>query len=523
MKKPLDFERMTNPERRHFLKMLGLVLASPLVPASLRIGCLDILMGEAQAQTFQSTIPTNFIEINLRDQFDFVNAIVAPGLATRPDLRRGFTGSNVPLLQSTALLKKVGNNFYIAPDGEPLIPHLDSIAALEVCELSVGNIHGHEAANALRSPGRGYAQGTGRTKMWDIDGQFSPAVSSGDFGGNEMHYSATPTPAVLHNYHQRLLNKNLRRGIAYKGLGRGDRKHLVYHHAANLADAQIDRFSNTTSFLSGFSNIEPVGVPLLNQHKDLITRLISRVDSSFLSRLKYSNVANTEHLSQIKNLNTNLTTATQPPVRLALSAQEIADWSSGVPTKGYTTFDGSVAPIWEQTAYAAKLISSGAVKSVALEFCYEDVHGERPEAAMLAQSKQFALPLARLITALKASGVYDQTVIAIYTTDGGRGVECESFGDHGKNAVVLAGGRIKGGYYGDIRIAQDNGTSYLYSYHTPDANGITMANGSTDNSGRVSGASVWKTVAKSLGIPAALYNSYSDVQAAPELNYLLRG
>ncbi|MDZ4660728.1 MAG: DUF1501 domain-containing protein [Pseudomonadota bacterium] len=520
MKKPLDFERMPITERRQFLKILGLVLASPFVPPALRFGCLDIVMGEAYAQSFESTIPTNFIEINLRDQFDFLNAIVAPGLATYPNLRRGFTGRNVALSQDPNTLRRGGNNFYLGTDGLSLIPHLDSIAVIEVGELSMGTIHGHEAANALRSPGRNYNAGAGRTSMWNIDGQFSPAIQAGDFGGNERHYSATPTSAILHNFHQRQLDRNLRRGIAYKGLGRGDRKHAIYHHAANLVDAQIDRITDTPTLLSNFANVTSA-TSILAQQKDLVTRLLNRVDASFLNRLKYTDLASSDHLTQIQNFNSKLARPTTA-LNLNLTALERQYWSSGVPDVGFTTFGGSVASIWEQAAYAAKLVSAAALRTVALEFCYGDVHGSRPEAAMLAQSKQFALPLARLIETLKARGVYDRTLIAIYTTDGGRGIECESFGDRGKNAVVLAGGRIRGGYYGDIRIAANNGTSYTFSYHRPDANGVTMANGSTDNSGRVSGASVWKTVAKSLGIPAAVYNSYSDVQPAPELNFLLR-
>ncbi len=520
MKKPLDFERMSLPQRRQFLKILGLALASPFVPPSLRLGCLDILGGEAYAQNFENSLPTNLIEINLRDQFDFINAIVPPGLATYANLRRGFDKANVPLAQSPNELKKLANNFYISRDGDPLIPHLDSLAVMEVCELSVGGIHGHEAANALRSPGRGYTGGGARTPMWEIDGQFSPAMQSGDYGGNEKHYSSTPTPAVLHNYQQRQLDKNLRRGIAYKGLARADRKHAVYHHVANLADAQIDRFKDTNTLLNSFTNVNGTP-PLLVQHKDLITKLINRVDGDFLNKNKYAPSATADHFTQIQNLNKKLGQQSVP-LNLRLSEQEKQYWSSGVPTEGYETFNNSVAPIWEQTAYAAKLISSGILRTVALEFCHTDVHGSRPQSAMLAQSKQFALPLARLIETLKANGVYDRTIVAIYTTDGGRGVECESFGDHGKNAVVLAGGRIKGGYYGDIRILEDQGTYYRYSYHMPGSNGLTLPNGVTDNGGRVSGASVWKTVAKALGIPSSLYNSYSDVQSAPELNYLLK-
>ncbi len=520
MKKNLDFEKMSLPERRRFLKILGTVLLSPFVPPSIRFGCMDILMGEAYAETFSTTIPTNFIEINLRDQFDILHAIVPPGLATYPNLRRGLD-QNIPLFNSPANLKKVGNNFYINTEGVPLIPHLDSIAVIETTELSLGVIHGHEAANALRSPGRNYNAGQGRTPMWNIDGQFSPAILSGDFGGNDQHYSATPTPAILHNYYQRQLNKTLRRGVAYKGLGRGDKKHAIYHHAANLQDAQIDRYADTNSLLNAFANTATTPT-LLAQNKDLITRLLNQVDAKFLNKLKYTDLASTDHLNQIKNLGNNLTNQNKP-FNLSLSESERAYWTSGISTDGYTTFNGSVAAIGEQAGYGAKLITAGVLRTFAIEFCYGDVHGSRPEQALRAQGTQFANPLARLIETFKAAGIYDNTVIAIYTTDGGRGPVSDSFGDYGKNAVILAGGRIKGGYYGDIRIAGDNGSSYSFSYHKPnEANGTPVTPGSSGNDQRTSGASIWKTVAEATGIPSSIYNSYTDVQGAPLLSFLLK-
>ncbi|HEX4924340.1 MAG TPA: hypothetical protein VFV50_09645, partial [Bdellovibrionales bacterium] len=81
MKKLDRFEKMSPPSRRQFLKALSLALASPLVPVDLRFACNEILLGKAYAEAQAAARPTYFIEINLRDQWDFAHVFVAPGIA----------------------------------------------------------------------------------------------------------------------------------------------------------------------------------------------------------------------------------------------------------------------------------------------------------------------------------------------------------------------------------------------------------------------------------------------------------
>jgi arylsulfatase A-like enzyme len=78
------------------------------------------------------------------------------------------------------------------------------------------------------------------------------------------------------------------------------------------------------------------------------------------------------------------------------------------------------------------------------------------------------LPLVRLIESLKAAGLYENTLIAIYTLDGGRAPAANSSGGEGKSGLMLAGGMIQGGYYGDVGIAGDDGDGHVYSYSAPD-------------------------------------------------------
>lgn len=517
MKKLDRFERMSPCSRRQFMKALSLALASPLVPIDLRFACNEILLGKAYAEAQQAARPTYFIEVNLRDQWDFAHVFVPPGLATYSNLIRG-RDNGVALFDEPGSLMRFGSNVYLAREGHALIPHLDSIALVELCELSMGTVHGHEAANATRSPGRSYNAGPGRLPMWLLDPR-GGRVSAED------HYSSTPTPAVIHNYVQRQLDPSIRPGIAYKGIARGISM-ACYHFSAELQDAQLDRFQSTDDIVRAFANVAPpTGV--IAQHANLITELIRMADSGFASKYRLGKNAEENHLTQLAGLGSRLNHI--PPIfNLALSAQERAYWSEGVPHDGHPD-DRGKAQIWEQMAFAAKLISNRVVRTVALEFDYEDVHSDRNEATLRAQGLQTSLPLARLIETLKAAGVYDDTVIAIYTLDGGRSPICASTGAEGKNSVMLAGGRIRGGYYGDIRVAGTDPEAgsrgrHFFSYHKPDeSTGFPVADGALGNDRRISGGSIWKTVARAAGIPSSLYNQFPDVRNEPELGFLLRG
>ncbi len=222
MKKFAAFEAMNPLDRRRFLKRLGIVLASPLIPAHIRFGANEILLGSNAAYAATAGTPTYFIEINLRDQFDLTHVFVPPSLANPNVPRGGVRG--FPLFDDPNTLVSAGNRFFVANEGRELIPHLDSVACIDLCEMPIGNTHGHEAANATRSPGRSYNRGSGMTEMNTYE-QFREQ-------GNEFLWSATPTPAVLHNYYQKTISPGLRNGIIYKGVFRGE--HTCYHHAANL-------------------------------------------------------------------------------------------------------------------------------------------------------------------------------------------------------------------------------------------------------------------------------------------------
>jgi hypothetical protein len=175
--------------------------------------------------------------------------------------------------------------------------------------------------------------------------------------------------------------------------------------------------------------------------------------------------------------------------------------------------------------YVAKLFTSGQVRTAALDFDYHDVHTRRTDKLLQTQAIQTAMPLARLISALKAAGIYDRTVIAMYTLDGSRPVVRQGDGYFSKNGVILAGGGIRGGYYGDVRLR--DGTWYL---HPPTAAGVPSPDNLALRMGdranpewRVPGRDIYKTVAKAAGIPDSLVNSYVDVREGKVLNYLLRG
>ena len=169
-----------------------------------------------------------------------------------------------------------------------------------------------------------------------------------------------------------------------------------------------------------------------------------------------------------------------------------------------------------------KLFAGDMARTFAVEFDYIDVHDQRTEDQMRVMARQTVLPLVRLIESLQAAGIYDRTLIAIYSLDGGRSPAAASYGNEGKNTVILAGGMIEGGYYGDISVASDTANGHRYQYHIPDI--ATGQPGAVvqDNSGRIPGASIWRTVMKALGMPEAMYSQFPDVQGHQHLPWLLK-
>jgi len=197
----------------------------------------------------------------------------------------------------------------------------------------------------------------------------------------------------------------------------------------------------------------------------------------------------------------------------------VAYWGQGVPAQACNPKQVK-AQIWEQFAYAYKLVTNRLTASVALEFDYVDTHDSRDAEQLATETKQIALPLSRLIESLKKAGIYDRTLIAIYTTDGSRAPAANSSGYEGKNTVILAGGMIKGGYYGDLRVAGDDGDGHRYSYHAPDLDtGAPNATGTTKNDMRLPGSAIWRTVTKALRIPNAVAGKFPDVAGAKALDY----
>src|SRR6185503_12280959 len=111
----------------------------------------------------------------------------------------------------------------------------------------------------------------------------------------------------------------------------------------------------------------------------------------------------------------------------------------------------------------------------------------------------------------------------VYSLDGGRSPAANSSGSEGKNTVVLAGGRIKGGYYGDVGIAGPKNDGHQYSYHSPDPiTGIADPVGTTRNDMRTPGRDIWRTVMEALRIPSSVYMSLPDVTSARTLDFMLR-
>ncbi len=505
-----DLEKMHPASRRKFLKLMGMALAAPAVPAALRFAAND-MVGQAYAEESALNKATYLVELNLRDQWDHGHLFVAPGLATKGDLRRGERGRQAAIFYRPEELTKGSTGVYLTPESKLLAPHLDSIAMIDCCELSMGAIHGHESANALRSPGRDYKSGAGRMAMFKND----PVANFP--AGCEAFYSSTPTPASLHNYVQKQMDPTLRNGIAFKGISRSI--HTGYHFAAGLPSAELDRIQSRAALFEAFpESVEDLDVVPTAKEAEIFARILNRADPRFLRARRHPDKAVDGHIAAISEAQTLLHNGAKKIIRMPLSVEEEAYWKQGIP-------DGPKnvkAQIWEQMAWAYKLISNRLTASVALEFDYVDVHDERTPAQMATETKQAAISLCRMIEQLKKAGIYDRTLIAIYTTDGSRSPAAGSAGNEGKNTIILAGGMIKGGYYGDIRTAGNDGDGHKYVYHAPDPVTGVAGEGRTDDEGRVPGSAVWRTVMKALKIDDSVCAKFPDVASAKPLPYLLK-
>ncbi|MEM7604099.1 MAG: hypothetical protein AAF411_01980 [Myxococcota bacterium] len=503
--------------RRAFIRNMGLAGAA--------VAGAPILFtpgGRAVAQEGEDTI---FIEINLRDQWDHVHFFVPPGVAQfSGSIHRGPSGDDLAFYAQPGEIREVGG-VYLTDDSFALAPHVDTIAMLEFGEATRGPIHGHEAGNDIRSPGRRANQMAGYMPIFEND-------PTGD-GGNWRTYSTVPTPASLHNYWAKQRSPGLRNGWAFKGYGRSN--HTAYHFAAGLSGGELDRVRSKDELFELFPLItQDPSLLSSDEESDALLRLLGRTDARYFARRGVAGGARDDHQVQLDELRARLRVDMPIEIRLRLDEAETEFWSSGVPNQKCTDGDRDIrdcvegrdtfkAQIWETVAYAFKAVASGATRTVSIEFDFRDLHNQRPEEAIRTQAQQAARPLARLIQRLKEVGLYDRTAIAIYTTDGSRGLKAGSYGNDGRNTVILAGGRVRGGYYGDIRLTDEGGRNGVV-FHPPDESGnpIEASYSFRSGEGRLESARIWRTVTAAAGIPQELCDEFSGVTGARPYSYMLR-
>lgn len=503
-------DQLTLLERREFLKYVTAFMALPIISESTRNAMAEVLLGSpAHAQAVG---PVNFIEICFRDQWDFQCLFMPPGVAAQyANAQNRLPPAGMPIQER--------RNFFVTANAAELRPHLDDIAVMELGQICVGSVHAHEAANPLRSPGRSYTGGAGRLDMSTVDKR-----PGGRVEGNEVYYSSTPTPAILHNYYSKMQTPGLTNGVILRSTLRAD-IHTYYHFEANLANAQADRFFDKDTFLNKFAGTTiPPTSSSSAKYGSLVAQFIKRLDDAHLQRA----LANAERAKQGANadaLSTMFGGVSPTPISLTLSAAEEAMWKTGIGPQVICPGDDANQCVaqgnkWhpsELFAYAGKLLQSGKVRTVAIDFDLSDVHTNRTKFMMDTQAQQSGMTLARLINFLKANNMWSNTVIAMYTLDGSRSMDTNSTGQDSKNAIVLAGGKINGGYYGDIRYNNGN-----FIYHRPDDAGLPVATGVTDGSQRVPAADVYKTVMAAAGIPMTVLDGFTDVKAGKVLQYMLK-
>jgi hypothetical protein len=533
---------MSPAQRRRFLKLMGACLAAPTVPAALRFAFNDMAGGIKYANAQAAAEGTIFLEFNYRDQVDLMHVFVPPGIATYQNLKPGVNGETLSMFHpAAALVKSATTNHYLTPDSMELMPHVDNIAVIDTGEATIGSVHGHEAGSGIRSPGRLMDGGaSGKKPMFMIDAP-DPGANG---AGSEKLYTTTPTPATLHNYYQKQLDAGIKNGFAFKGISRF--KHSCYHYGAELPGSELDRFKTKDALFGAFPAVATDAslVPTAEQ-AELLVRMTKAVDTRLFTR-RYSEAAKANHLAQLDETRKLLHVDNPRVVSVPLTPEEEMTWGEGVPTQKCTQGDLTVvdcgtdpnvdpnndgfvkAQVWEQFGYAAKILSSGVTRSAAIEFDFMDLHGDgaRPESVLQVQAQQSSKPLARMIQYMKDMNLWHRTLIAVYTLDGSRRPAANSYGNDGKGTMILAGGMIKGGYYGDIRITKDLTEGHEYGFVRPDpATGLPMGNPVTswgDPTMRTPSADLWLTVMKALGIPDSLAKMFPDVANGTAHSYMIK-
>jgi hypothetical protein len=535
-----EISEMSPTQRRRFLKIMGACLAAPVVSPALRFAFNEMAGGVKYAHAQAASEGTIFLEFNYRDQVDLMHVFVPPGIATYQNLMPGVNGEAISMFHPTsALVKGPSTNHYLTPDSMELLPHLDNIAVIDTGEATIGSVHGHEAGSGIRSPGRVMGAAPGKKEMYMIDAPTEGANGA----GSEKLYTSTPTPASLHNYHQKSLDTALKNGFAFKGISRF--KHSCYHYGADLPGSELDRYKDKASLFSAFPAVATdASLVPSPQQAELLVKMLKGVDTRLFNR-RYEASKLTNHLAQLDETRKLLHVDDPRVVSVPLTPEEEMSWGEGVPTQKCTRGDLEVvdcgmdpdadpnadgfvkAQVWEQFAYGAKILASGVTRSAAIEFDFMDLHGDgaRPEPVLQVQAQQASKPLARMIQYMKDLNVWNRTLIAVYTLDGSRRPAAASYGDNGKGTMILAGGMIKGGYYGDIRITKDLSGGHEYGLVLPDpATGLPMGNPITnwsDKAARTPSADLWLTVMKALGVPDALARSFPDVANGTVHQYML--
>ncbi|HZH03887.1 MAG TPA: twin-arginine translocation signal domain-containing protein, partial [Myxococcaceae bacterium] len=267
------------PNRRQLLKATGALAATSALGLPALRGARAAGEGEA----------TYLIEICLRDQLDFGHIFVAPGLAKSANLIRGDSGRKAALFYDSNQLIGLPHDVFLTPQSELLRPHVDTVAMVDLCELSYGPVHGHEASNPVRSPGRTRDSGNGRLLMWESE--------PGKENGEGASYSSTPTPTALHNYWQKQVDPALKNAVVLKGTQRSG---TIYHFGAGLPGSEPDRVQTVESLLEAFpSSAQDLNVLPTADEAEIVTRYLRRLDRHFLTDRRITEQAQGDHGSQI--------------------------------------------------------------------------------------------------------------------------------------------------------------------------------------------------------------------------------
>ena len=223
---------------------------------------------------------------------------------------------------------------------------------IDCCQ--VGGRSRHESANPLRSPGRSYAQTAGKLPMFNLD----PVSNFPQ--GCEAYYSSTPTPATLHNFRQKQIDPTIRNGIAIKGIGRSI--HTAYHFAANLRNAELDRIPSVATLHSAFPDkLEDLRILPSPQETDAFLKILDRVDSRFLRSRNYSAAAQENTGRRCRSQRASSTGRSRAS-SACRSPRRSAPRSPPVCRRVAATRQPH---LWEQMAYATKIVTNDLARSVA--------------------------------------------------------------------------------------------------------------------------------------------------------------